>query len=73
MADDQAELACVAVHPHYRRWGYGDQLVKRIEARGVRARVAASYRERHVLLRRRDPSARGRARRVAPLRWREKP
>lgn len=31
--EDQAELACVAVHPHYRRWGYGDQLVKRIEAR----------------------------------------
>jgi amino-acid N-acetyltransferase len=23
----------VAVHPHYRRWGYGDQLVKRIEVR----------------------------------------
>ena len=44
---------------------------ERIEARGVRARVAASSRERHVLLRRRDPSARGRARRVAPLRWRE--
>lgn len=44
---------------------------ERIEARGVRARVAASYRERHVLLRRRDPSARGRVRRVAPLRWRE--
>lgn len=31
--DDQAELACVAVHPHYRRWGYGEQLMKRIEAR----------------------------------------
>lgn len=31
--DDQAELACVAVHPHYRRWGYGNQLIKRIEAR----------------------------------------
>ena len=31
--DDQAELACVAVHPHYRRWGYGEQLLKRIEAR----------------------------------------
>ena len=31
--DDQAELACVAVHPHYRRWGYGEQLVKRIETR----------------------------------------
>ncbi len=31
--EDQAELACVAVHPHYRRWGYGEQLLKRIEAR----------------------------------------
>lgn len=31
--DDQAELACVAVHPHYRRWGYGERLIKRIEAR----------------------------------------
>jgi amino-acid N-acetyltransferase len=31
--DDQAELACVAVHPHYRRWGYGEQLMKRIETR----------------------------------------
>ena len=31
--DDQAELACVAVHPHYRRWGYGEQLLKRIETR----------------------------------------
>ena len=38
-ADDQAELACVAVHPHYRRWGYGDQLVKRIEARARAANV----------------------------------
>ncbi|MEO8411842.1 MAG: amino-acid N-acetyltransferase, partial [Propionivibrio sp.] len=31
--NDQAELACVAVHPHYRRWGYGEQLLKRIETR----------------------------------------
>ncbi len=31
--DDQAELACVAVHPNYRRWGYGEKLMKRIEAR----------------------------------------
>jgi amino-acid N-acetyltransferase len=28
----QAELACLAVHPHYRRWGYGALLMKRIEA-----------------------------------------
>jgi amino-acid N-acetyltransferase len=31
--EEQAELACVAVHPHYRRWGYGEQLMKRIEIR----------------------------------------
>ena len=31
--EDQAELACLAVHPHYRRWGYGEQLMKRIETR----------------------------------------
>ena len=31
--NDQAELACVAVHPHYRRWGNGEQLLKRIETR----------------------------------------
>ncbi len=31
--EDQAELACVAVHPHFRRWGYGERLLKRIETR----------------------------------------
>ena len=31
--EDQAELACLAVHAHYRRWGYGALLMKRIEAR----------------------------------------
>ncbi len=31
--DDQAELACVAVHPNYRRWGYGEQLLKHVETR----------------------------------------
>ncbi len=30
---DQAELACLAVHPDFRRWGYGEQLLKRIETR----------------------------------------
>jgi len=30
---EEAELACVAVHPHYRRWGYGALLMKRIEAK----------------------------------------
>lgn len=31
--EEQAELACVAVHPHFRRWGYGEQLLMRIETR----------------------------------------
>jgi amino-acid N-acetyltransferase len=31
--NDQAELACLAVHPQYRRWGYGEQLMRRIETR----------------------------------------
>ena len=31
--NEQAELACVAVHPNYRRWGYGEKLMKRIETR----------------------------------------
>ena len=35
--EEQAELACLAVHAQYRRWGYGEQLMKRIE---VRARAA---------------------------------
>ena len=26
--EDQAELACVAVHPHFRRWGYGEQVAQ---------------------------------------------
>ncbi|MDR3353108.1 MAG: amino-acid N-acetyltransferase [Zoogloeaceae bacterium] len=30
-----AELACLAVHPAHRQWGYGEQLMKRIEARAV--------------------------------------
>lgn len=35
--EGKAELACLAVHPEFRRWGYGEQLMKRIE---VRARGA---------------------------------
>jgi amino-acid N-acetyltransferase len=31
--NDHAELACLAVHPQYRRWGYGEQLMRRIETR----------------------------------------
>jgi amino-acid N-acetyltransferase len=30
-----AELACLAVHPAHRQWGYGEQLMKRIEARAA--------------------------------------
>ncbi|MDR0576742.1 MAG: amino-acid N-acetyltransferase [Candidatus Accumulibacter sp.] len=37
--NEQAELACMAVHPHYRRWGYGEQLLKRIETRARAAGV----------------------------------
>jgi amino-acid N-acetyltransferase len=37
--NDQAELACVAVHPQYRRWGYGERLMKRIEARARAAGI----------------------------------
>lgn len=37
--EDQAELACVAVHPQYRRWGYGEKLVKRIEVRAKAAGI----------------------------------
>lgn len=28
-----AELACLAVHPAHRKWGYGEQLMERIQAR----------------------------------------
>ena len=31
--EEQGELACVAVHPNYRRWGYGEKLMRRIETR----------------------------------------
>ena len=37
--EDQGELACVAVHPQYRRWGYGEQLLKRIETRARLANI----------------------------------
>jgi len=41
--ETQAELACLAVHPQYRRWGYGEQLVKRIEQRARNASVKALF------------------------------
>ncbi len=41
--EGQAELACLAVHPHYRRWGYGALLMKRIEARARASGVARLF------------------------------
>ena len=32
-SDEGAELACLAVHPAQREWGYGEQLMQRIAAR----------------------------------------
>ena len=32
-SDEEAELACLAVSPEHREWGYGEQLMKRIEKR----------------------------------------
>lgn len=37
--EGKAELACLAVHPQYRRWGYGEQLMRRIEARARAAGI----------------------------------
>lgn len=34
-----AELACLAVHPAHRKWGYGEQLLERIQARARAAGV----------------------------------
>ena len=39
----QAELACLAVHPQFRRWGYGEQLMKRIEARAREAGIESLF------------------------------
>ncbi|MGB8053688.1 MAG: amino-acid N-acetyltransferase [Azonexus sp.] len=38
-SDDEAELACLAVSPEHREWGYGEQLMKRIEKRARKAGV----------------------------------
>ena len=32
-SEEEAELACLAVGPEHREWGYGEQLMKRIEKR----------------------------------------
>jgi amino-acid N-acetyltransferase len=38
-SDEEAELACLAVNPEHREWGYGEQLMKRIERRAKRAGI----------------------------------
>ena len=38
-SDDEAELACLAVSPEHREWGYGEQLMTRIEKRAKRLGV----------------------------------
>ncbi|MEN3374307.1 amino-acid N-acetyltransferase [Dechloromonas sp. ZS-1] len=35
-SEEEAELACLAVNPDHREWGYGEQLMKRIERRARR-------------------------------------
>lgn len=36
-SEDEAELACLAVSPEHREWGYGEQLMQRIERRAKKA------------------------------------
>ena len=38
-AEEEAELACLAVNPDHREWGYGEQLMKRIEKRARKAGI----------------------------------
>lgn len=38
-SDEDAELACLAVNPDHREWGYGEQLMQRIEKRARRLGV----------------------------------
>ncbi|MDR2164654.1 MAG: amino-acid N-acetyltransferase [Zoogloeaceae bacterium] len=49
-----AELACLAVHPAHRQWGYGEQLMKRIEARatGIRRLFVLTTRAVHWFIER---------------------
>lgn len=49
-----AELACLAVHPAHRRWGYGEQLMKRVEARatGIRRLIVLTTRAVHWFIER---------------------
>ena len=49
--DDEAELACLAVSPEHREWGYGEQLMTRIERRarklGVKRLFVLTTRTEH--------------------------
>ncbi len=38
-SDEVAELACLAVAPDHREWGYGEQLLRRVEKRAKKAGV----------------------------------
>ncbi|MBS1161411.1 MAG: N-acetylglutamate synthase [Proteobacteria bacterium] len=38
-SEEDAELACLAVNPDHREWGYGEQLMERIEKRAKRQGV----------------------------------
>jgi amino-acid N-acetyltransferase len=50
-SDEEAELACLAVAPDQREWGYGEQLMKRIERRarkiGVKRLFVLTTRTEH--------------------------
>ncbi len=50
-SEDEAELACLAVAPDQREWGYGEQLMKRIERRarkiGVKRLFVLTTRTEH--------------------------
>jgi amino-acid N-acetyltransferase len=50
-SEDEAELACLAVSPEHREWGYGEQLMKRIERRakklGVKRLLVLTTRTEH--------------------------
>ena len=37
--DDVGELACLAVHPDHREWGYGELLMQRVEMRARKAGI----------------------------------
>ncbi|UCV15745.1 amino-acid N-acetyltransferase [Quatrionicoccus australiensis] len=50
-SDEEAELACLAVSPEHREWGYGEQLMTRIEKRakklGIKRLLVLTTRTEH--------------------------